>query len=236
MANAKPIKTPTSTNGHLSLDKDGKAIDQKVYHSMIGTLLYLCASRPDIILSVCMCARFQANPKECHLMAIKRILRYLVHTPNFGLWYPKGSNFNLLGYLDFDYAGCKVERKSTSWTCQFLGRSLVSWSSKKQNSVALSITKAEYVAAGACCAQLLWMKQTLNNYGCCFTKISLLYDNESAIKLANNPMERDLGQRNEKRSKRSNDPVDHQIRGIVVQELAGGGEDVGQGRGQLGRG
>ena len=121
-------------------------------------------------------------------MAVKRILRYLVHTPNFGLWYPKGSNFNLLGYSDSDYAGCKVERKSTSGTCQFLGRSLVSWSSKKQNSVALSTVEAEYVAAGACCAQLLWMKQTLNDYRCRFTKILPLRDNESAIKLANNPV------------------------------------------------
>jgi len=188
MANAKPIETPMPTNGHLDLDKDGKAIDQKVYHSMIGSLLYLCASRPDIMLSVCMCARFQANPKECHLMAVKRILRYLVHTPNFGLWYPKGSNFNLLGYSDFDYVGCKVERKSTSGTCQFLGRSLVSWSSKKQNFVYLSTVEAKYVADGSYCAQLLWMKQTLHDYGCHFTKIELLCDNESAIKLANNPM------------------------------------------------
>ena len=78
---------------------------------MIGSLLYLCASRPDIMLSVCMHARFRANQKECHLMAVKRILRYLVHTPNFGLWYPKGSNFNLLGYSDSDYASCKIERK-----------------------------------------------------------------------------------------------------------------------------
>jgi hypothetical protein len=188
MVNTKPIKTPMPTNGHLDLDKDGKAVDQKVYCSMISSLLYLCASRLDIMLSVCMCARFQANQKECHLMAVKRILRYLVRTPNFGLWYPKGSNFNLLGYSDFDYAGYKVERKSTSGTCQFLGWSLVSWSSKKQNSIALSTAEAEYVAAGACCAQLLWMKQTLNDYGCRLTKIPLLCDNESAIKLANNPV------------------------------------------------
>jgi hypothetical protein len=146
----------------------------------------LCASRPDIMLSVCMCAIFQANPKECHLMAIKRIFRYLVHTPNLVFWYPKGSTFDLLGYSDSDYAGCKVDRKSTTRTCQFLGRSFVSWSSKKQNSVALSTAEAEYVAAGACCAQLLWMKQTLSNYGCKFSKIPLLCDNESAIKLANN--------------------------------------------------
>ncbi|XP_066311667.1 uncharacterized mitochondrial protein AtMg00810-like, partial [Miscanthus floridulus] len=153
MVNAKPIKTPMPTNGYLDLNDEGKAMDIKVYRSMIGSLFYLCASRPDIMLSVCMCARFQANPKECHLVAVKRILRYLVHTSNIGLWYPKGSKFDLLGYLDSDYAGCKVNRKSTSRTCQFLGRSLVSWSSKKKNCVALSTTEAEYVAAGACCAQ-----------------------------------------------------------------------------------
>ena len=140
------------------------------------------------MLSVCMCARFQANPKECHLVAVKRILRYLVRTPNLGLWCPKGSKFDLLGYSDFDYAGCKVDRKSTLGTCQFLGRSLVSWSSKKQNCVALSTVEAEYVAAGACGAQLLWMRQILQDFGCHFTKIPLLYDNESAIKLANNPV------------------------------------------------
>src|SRR5688572_1001614 len=85
---------------------------------MIGSLLYLCASRPDIMLSVCMCARFQANPKDCHLVAVKRILRYLVHTQNLGLWYPKGSLFDLLGYSDSDYAGCKVDRKKHYWDLQ----------------------------------------------------------------------------------------------------------------------
>ena len=122
MADAKLIKTPMTVNGHLDLNENGKSVDQKVYRSMIGSLLYLCTS---------MCARFQVNPKECHLVAVKRILRYLVHTPNLGLWYPKGSTFDLLSYFDSDYAGCKVDRKSTTGTCQFLGRSLVSWSSKK---------------------------------------------------------------------------------------------------------
>jgi hypothetical protein len=115
---------------------------------MIGSLLYLCASRPDIMLSVCMCARFQSDPRECHLVAVKQILRYLVATPCFGICYPKGSTFDLIGYSDSEYAGCKVDRKSTSGTCQFLGRSLVSWSSKKQTFVALSTAEAEYVAAG----------------------------------------------------------------------------------------
>jgi hypothetical protein len=165
MKDAKPIETPIGTNGHLDLVTGGKSVDQKVYLSMIGSLLYLCASRPDIMLSVCMCARFQADPKEAHLTTVKRILRYLVYTPKFGLWYPWGSTFDLIGYSDADWAGCKINRKSTSGTCQFLGRSLVSWASKKQNSVALSTAEAEYIAAGHCCAQLLWMRQTLRDYG-----------------------------------------------------------------------
>jgi hypothetical protein len=111
--NAKPIKTPMGTNGHLDLDTRGKYVDQKVYRSMIGSLLYLCASRPDIMLYVCMCARFQANPKEVQLRDVKRIMRYLVYTPKFGIWYPKGSTFDLIGYSDTDYAGCKIDRKST---------------------------------------------------------------------------------------------------------------------------
>jgi hypothetical protein len=131
MDKAKPIKMPMGTNGHLDLDLDGTSVDQKVYRSIIGSLLYLCASRPDIMLSLCMCVRFQAAPKDYHLRVVKRIMRHLVLTPNLGLWYPKGSHFELLGYLDADYAGCKVDRKSTSRTCQFHGQSLVSWSSKK---------------------------------------------------------------------------------------------------------
>jgi hypothetical protein len=110
------------------------------------------------------------------------------HT-NLGLWYPKGSRFELIGYSDADYVGCKVDRKSTFETCQFLGRSLVSWSSKKQNSVALSTVEVKYVAAGSCCAQLLWVQQTLKDYGYTMNYIPLLCDNESAIKIAYNPFE-----------------------------------------------
>ena len=136
-----------------------------------------------------MCARFQANYKETHLIAVKRILRYLKHTPSIGLWYPKGARFELIGYSDSDYAGCKVDRKSTSGGCHLLGRSLVSWSSKKQNSVALSTAKAEYIAVGASCAQILYMKQTLLDYGVVLEKVPLLCDNESAVKLINNPVQ-----------------------------------------------
>jgi hypothetical protein len=146
MKDAKPIKTPMGTNGHLDLDAGGKSVDQKVYRSMIGSLLYLCASRPDIMLFACMCARFQADSKEAHLRAVKRIMRYLVYTPKFGLWYPKGSTFDLIGYSDADWVECKIDRKSTSGTSQFLGRSLVSGASKKKNLVALATAEAEYIA------------------------------------------------------------------------------------------
>ena len=189
MDDCKPIKTPMPTNGHLDLDEGGKSVDQTLYRSMIGSLLYLTASRPDIMFSVCMCARFQANPKESHISAVKRILRYLKHTPSIGLWYPKGASFTLLGYSDSDFAGCRVDRKSTSGGCHLLGRSLVSWSSKKQNSVALSTAEAEYIAAGACCAQILYMKQSLLDYGVVLDRIPLLCDNESAVKIANNPVQ-----------------------------------------------
>jgi hypothetical protein len=128
MDKAKTIKTPMSADGHLDIDLGGTSIDQKVYSSMIGSLLYLYASIPDIMLTVYMCARFQAAPKDCHLRAVKKIMRYLVLTPNLGILYPKGSHFELLGYSNVDYAGCKVDMKSTSRTYQFLGRSLVSWS------------------------------------------------------------------------------------------------------------
>jgi hypothetical protein len=188
MKDAKPAKTPMGTDGHLDLNKGGKFVDQKAYQSMIGSLLYLCASRPDIMLSVCMCARFQSDPKECHLVAVKRILRYLVSMPCFGIWYPKGSTFDLIEYSNSDYAGWKVDRKSTSRTCQFLGRSLVSWSSKKQTFVAISIAEAEYVVVGQCCMQLLWMRQTLRDFGYNLSKVPLLCDNESAIRLADNPV------------------------------------------------
>ena len=189
MQDCKGVKIPMPTNGHLCTDENGIDFDQKVYRSMIGSLLYLCASRPDIMLSVCMCARFQATPKESHHKAVKHILRYLAHTPTLGLWYPKGSAFDLIGYSDSDYAGDRVDRKSTSGTCHFLGRSLVCWSSKKQNCVSLSTAEAEYIAAGSCCAQLLWMKQTLKDYGVNMKNVPLFCDNESAIKIAHNPVQ-----------------------------------------------
>ncbi|XP_022865973.1 uncharacterized protein LOC111385792 [Olea europaea var. sylvestris] len=133
----------------LKLDKDdqGTSVDITKYRGMIESLLYLIASRPDIMFSVCLCARFQSNPKESHLSAVKRIFCYLSGARTLGLWYPKGTHIDLINYLDADWAGCNVDRKSTSENYHFLGFTLVSWSSKKQNSVALSTAEGEYISA-----------------------------------------------------------------------------------------
>ena len=138
--------TPMSTTTSLAKDENGKSVDTKVYRGMIGSLFYLTASRPDIMFSVCLCARYQSQPKESHLKVVKRILRYLKDSIDFGLFYPKQPSFDLISYSDADFAGYKTDRKSTSGTCHLLGHSLVSWFSKKQNLVSLSTTKAEYIA------------------------------------------------------------------------------------------
>jgi len=127
---------------------------------MIGSLLYLTASRPNILFSVCLCARFQSDPRESHLTTVKRIFRYLKGTTNLGLLYRKSLNYNykLIGFCDADYAGDRIERKSTSGNCHFLGENLISWASKRQATIAMSTAEAEYISAASCCTQLLWMK------------------------------------------------------------------------------
>jgi len=155
---------------------------------MIESLLYLTASRPDIVFSVGLCARFQTAPKESHLIAAKRIFRYLVGTTNLGLWYRKYKNFNLTAYCDVDFAGDKIERKSTSGACKFLGQALISWSCRKQNTIALSTTEAEYVSTASSCSQVLWIKNQLEDYSVRYKKIPILCDNTSAINLSKNPI------------------------------------------------
>ena len=153
---------------------------------MIGSLLYLTTSRSDIMFSICMCARYQSAPKESHFKAVKRILRYLNGKSKFGLWYSKGSDCSLVGYSDFDFSGCKLDRKSTSGTCHLFSKSLVSWHSKKQVSVALSTTEAEYVAAGSYCTQILWLKQQLLDFDIKLSHIPIMCNNFSAINLTKN--------------------------------------------------
>ncbi len=189
MENSKAMPTPMSTSEKIDKDEKGKEVDVKKYRGMIGSLLYLTASRPDIMFSVCLCARYQSCPKESHMKCVKRIMKYLVGTIDVGLWYPKGSSLALVGYSDSDFAGCKLDRKSTSGTCCLLGSSLISWFSRKQVSVALSTAEAEYVAAGSCCSQILWMKQQLMDYGLSLDHIPLRCDNTSAISLTKNPVQ-----------------------------------------------
>ncbi|WVZ58114.1 hypothetical protein U9M48_008419, partial [Paspalum notatum var. saurae] len=164
MGDSKPMTTPMSTNTVLDADEDGEAF------------------------AVCLRACYQASPRTSHRQAVKRIFRYLKFTPELGLWYSSGSSLFLRGFSDADHAGCRIDRKSTSGTCQLLGISLVSWSSRKQASVSLSTTEAEYIAAASCCSQLLWMKATLSDFGLRFGKIPLLVDSTSAIYVAKNPV------------------------------------------------
>ncbi|GJY04682.1 putative ribonuclease H-like domain-containing protein [Tanacetum coccineum] len=142
--------TPIKSNKPLVKDEDGVDVYVHVYRSMIGSLMYLTASRPDIIFAVCACARFQVTPKASHLNAVKRIFRYLKYQPKLGLWYLRDSPFELEAYSDSDYEGASLDRKSTTGGCQFLGRRLISWQCKKQIIVANSTIEAEYVATANC--------------------------------------------------------------------------------------
>ncbi|GJR28048.1 retrovirus-related pol polyprotein from transposon TNT 1-94 [Tanacetum coccineum] len=181
-----PVDTPMVEKSKLDEDKEGKAVDPSHYRGMIGTLLYLTASRPDLQFAICMCARYQARPTEKHLNAVKRIFRYLKGTVHRGLWYPKDSSIALTAFADADHAGCQDTRRSTSGSIQLLGDRLVSWSSKRQKSAAISSTEAEYIALSGCCAQVLWMRSQLTDYGFGFNKIPMYCDNKSAIALCCN--------------------------------------------------
>ena len=125
---------------------------------MIGSLLYLTATRPDIHQAVCIVARFQVSPKETHVNVVKWILRYLKGTMDYGLWYSKGKGFTLIAFLDVDQVGCVDDRKSTSGGAFYLGENLIGWHNKKQDSVSLSIVEVEYIVATSCCTQVIWMK------------------------------------------------------------------------------
>ncbi|GKC79829.1 putative ribonuclease H-like domain-containing protein [Tanacetum coccineum] len=149
----KTASTPMETSKPLLKDVETKDVDVYLYRSMIGSLMYLTSSRPDIMFVVCTCARFQVTPKVSHLHAMKRIFRYLKGQPKLGLWYPKALPFNLEAYTDSDYAGASLDRKSTTGGCQFLRSRLISWQCKKQTIVVNSTTKAEYMVAASFCGQ-----------------------------------------------------------------------------------
>ncbi|XP_072074150.1 uncharacterized protein [Arachis hypogaea] len=185
---AKPMGTPMHPNIKLDKNEHGRDVDETRYRGMIGSLMYLTSSRPDIIQSVGVCSRFQSKPKESHLSAVKRIIRYVLCTTNYGLWFPKTDSFQLVGFCDAYFAGDRTDRRSTSGMCCFLGKSLIVWSSKKQATVALSTAEAEYITASSCCSQLLWLKTQLADYKLNVSNIPLFCDNMSAINISKNPV------------------------------------------------
>ncbi|GJS24442.1 retrovirus-related pol polyprotein from transposon TNT 1-94 [Tanacetum coccineum] len=189
MERCESLGTPLATKPKLDADLSGTPVDQTKYQSMIGSLMYLTSSRPDIVQAVCYCARYQARPTEKHLKEVKRIFRYLKGTINMGLWYPKDSGFELTAFSDADHVGCIDTRKSTSGGIQFLGDKLVSWMSKKQDCTAMSSAEAEYVALSASCAQVMWMRTQLKDYGFDYNKIPLYCDSQSAIAISCNPVQ-----------------------------------------------
>ncbi|GJY44459.1 putative ribonuclease H-like domain-containing protein [Tanacetum coccineum] len=180
--------TKTSMDRENPWGKDGprKDVDLHLYRFMIGSLMYLTASRPDIMFVVCTYARHQVTPKECHLHAVKRIFRYLKGHPMLGIWYFKESLFDLVAYSDSDYDGDNHDRKSTTGGCQFLGRRLISWQYKKQTIMANSITEAEYMVAASCCRQVLWIQNQFMDYGYNFMNTKIYIDNNSAICIVKN--------------------------------------------------
>ncbi|GJT98907.1 uncharacterized mitochondrial protein-like protein [Tanacetum coccineum] len=184
----KTASTPMETQKPLLNDEDGEEVDVHMYSSMIGSLMYLTTSRPDIMFAVCACARYQVNPKVSHLHAMKRIFRYLKGQPKLGLWYPKDSPFDLVAYTDNDYAGASLDRKSTIGGCQFLRCRLISWQCKKQTVVANSTTEAEYVATSSCYGQVLWIQNQLLDYGYNFIHTKIFIDNNSTICIIKNPV------------------------------------------------
>ena len=172
--------TPMSSFTKLSLDSSRVEVSPTLYRSIIGSLLYLTASRLDIVFIVGVCACYQAAPKESHLTAVKRIIHYINGTPEYGLWYSKDPNDCLASYSDADWAGSVDDRKSTSSGCFYLKNNLVS-------SMSLSTTKAEYIAVKSCCTQLLWMKKLLHDYRIPQETMSVFCDNTSTINLFKDP-------------------------------------------------
>nr|GEY27665.1 hypothetical protein [Tanacetum cinerariifolium] len=183
------VVTPMATIPKLDANLSGKLVDQTHYRSKSRLLMYLTSSRLHIVQAVCYYARYQARPIGKYLKEVKRIFRYLRGTINMGLWYPKDSGFELTAFLDADHAGCLDTRKSTFGEIQFLGDKLVSWMSKKQDCIAMSLAEAEYVTLSSSCAQVMWMRTHLKDYGFNYNKIPLYCDSQSAIAISCNPVQ-----------------------------------------------
>ena len=186
LESASSVRTPMSPNVKLTVDMLGKSVDPSLYRGTIGSLLYLTASRPDSSYSVGVCARYQASPKKFHMTALKRIIKYVKTTAEFGMWYSKDTSDVVVRYSDADWAGNADDRKSTLGDCFCVSNNLASWMSKKQNSILLSTAEVEYIAAGSYCTQLLWMQKLLHDYGICREHLTVYCDNTSVINISKN--------------------------------------------------
>ncbi|GJT57229.1 retrovirus-related pol polyprotein from transposon TNT 1-94 [Tanacetum coccineum] len=187
ISNSSFLKTPMVPPNNLGPNLAGKLVNKTSYRGIIASLMCLTETRHDIQFSTVLCARYQSNLKESHLTVMKRILKYLKGTPTLSLYYPKCSGFDLKGYSDSNYVSCNMDRKSTSGACQILGGKLVCWSTKKQQSVTMSLAEVEYVVAAGCCASILWMKSQLRDYEIHYKMVPIFCDNTSAIAISNNP-------------------------------------------------
>ncbi|MCH80374.1 copia-type polyprotein, partial [Trifolium medium] len=191
MDNCNTVCSPIVTGCKLVKNEGGKASDAKVYKQMVGSLMYLLATRPDLAFSVCLVARFMERPTEMHVAAIKRIMRYLKGTTGLGIMYKREDSeaLQLKAWSDSDYAGDLDDRKSTSGYVFKLGSGAISWSSKKQPIVTLSTTEAEFVAAASCACQGIWLRNVLSHLKIVQSSSTVMYcDNSSSIKLSKNPI------------------------------------------------
>ncbi|GAA0187557.1 transmembrane signal receptor [Lithospermum erythrorhizon] len=190
MMDCKPVSTPMTTGFKLNQDKGGRPVNDTQYKELVGSLMYLTNTRPDIMHATCLISRYMSSPTELHMQAAKRVLRYLKGTMQLGILYQRSKiEGELLVFTDSDYAGDYDDRKSTSGFAFILNSGAVAWGSKKQPIVTLSTTEAEYVAATACACQLIWMKRIMKilNYAA-KTCIEVNCDNSSTIKLSKNPV------------------------------------------------
>ncbi|GAU24969.1 hypothetical protein TSUD_312040 [Trifolium subterraneum] len=190
MQECNSVCSPIVTGCKLVKNENGKACDAKSYKQMVGSLMYLLATRPDLAFAVCLVARFMERPTEMHTAAIKRIMRYVKGTVGLGIMYKRtDDNLQLHGWSDSDYAGDLDDRKSTSGYVFMLGSGAISWSSRKQPIVTLSTTEAEFVAAASCACQSLWLRNMLNHLSISQKGTTLIHcDNSSSIKLSKNPI------------------------------------------------
>ena len=189
MAGCNVVFNPIVPGFKLDKDSVGMEMDSTLYMQMVGSLMYLTSTRPDIMFVVSLLSRYLAHPTEIHLQAVKRVLRYIKGTLTYGIFYKQGGNKELLAYTDSDYAGDLKDRKSTSGFSFLLSSRAVSWSSKKQPVVTLSIIEAEFIVVASCACQAVWLRRMLEKLNHASTGVTVMYcDNSSTIKLSRNPI------------------------------------------------